>query len=696
MAQPQSTLRTTGQKYKAPRPDAPEPGRNIKRRKIASSIQPAQPTEPEKPPPAFLPPASARSHGAMADAVWPWWGCHEGGLYSKGKFAKGMLLCGRTSRRDMISNQVVVTTVGGGLKNSGGDKMIRDIDQDEKAKYFVYLKKARDAGLPIGLVAGSRKGVDRLSNDLLAVAPIYPYNVMDWFQITDMWPEYECRTDEDLGFKQWMVRLERIDLESPAWWVPAGHTNDMHRPGDFESLQATCMTCKKTAKHIYTAGWCCLEPTCSEFQRFAHPDVDLHALEYNAEFKGERTAWRGAQPGPLIPELPPQIPLPGHYGSEQKCKKAIVCPNCHVASRRISWNGYRCEGSCGFELPLTVLPVPIEKINRENKIFDGKKKGLRGEIMGKGIESFTSDKIPGYTVDVYYLPQQAVLTTKHQKRNATSKVQSSSKTKDGKPEGSKQFLGYAVHLRPHESTKTRKGGIDDHYRAIDEEVGEGHIDVNRSSARCQGSHKEELTNQFSTNIGAPYKFGVVVKNSTSLEAARHTILEGISRLSWLSKAIVNLVNDDIKANNRDVDHDSITAQHEQFNEALFLAYMENSYISYHDDGEEQLGPIVATASYGSPSIMHFKAKGDKKPCLTLNLQHGDQVIMNGTDIHAFYLHSVVVDASAGGQENRSVRRYALTCRWIRPEMLDSAEHRQWGIVSKGTEAFDRMDSYHGE
>ncbi|KAI0154213.1 hypothetical protein GGR57DRAFT_119943 [Xylariaceae sp. FL1272] len=696
MAQPQSTLRTTGQKYKAPRPDDDHSGRDIKRRKTTAKNKLAQPNEPEKPPPAFLPPACARSHGAMADAVWPWWATHEGGMYSKDTIAKGMLLCGRTSREDLMLPQVAITTVGGDMKKSGDGKMVRHADQDEEAKYFRYLKNAMDKEMPVGLVAGSKKVGDRLINDLLAVTPEYPYNVMDWFQVTDLWPEHEKPSEDELGFKQWMVRFERIDLSSPAWWFPAGYTADMRHPDEFVCPQATCGTCKKTSKHIYTAGWCCLERTCSRFQRFADPSVNLHALDYSAEFKGERTAWRGQQPGPLIPALPPQIPPAGQYGTEEKCKKAIVCPNCHVASRRINWNGYRCEGSCGFKLPLTVLPVPIEKINRENKTFDKKKKGLRGEIKGAGIESFTSNKIKGYTTDVYYLPQQAVPTTKRQKRNATNKVQTGSKTKDGKPEGSKEFLGYVIHMRPHESTKTRKDGIDDQYQTIDREVAAGDININRNAARCRGSHKEGLTSQFSTNIGAPYKFGVVVENSTSLEEAREPVLEGMSRLHWLSDAGVALVNDDIEENNRDVDHESIAAKHDEYNEVLFLGYHENSQIGMHDDGEAQLGPIVATASYGSPSMMHFKAKGDKAACLTLNLQHGDIVIMNGTDIHAYYLHSVVVEEARGDVQEKSVRRYALTCRWIRPETLKEDLHRRWGVVAKGSKAHKILHGYHGE
>lgn len=66
---------------------------------------------------------------------------------------------------------------------------------------------------------------------------------------------------------------------------------------------------------------------------------------------------------------------------------------------------------------------------------------------------------------------------------------------------------------------------------------------------------------------------------------------------------------------------------------------------FHDDGEKELGPTVATLSLGSPAIMNFRGKkkagfgGEKKDrpiMLSFRLQHGDTVIMHGTRIHQYY------------------------------------------------------------
>lgn len=97
-----------------------------------------------------------------------------------------------------------------------------------------------------------------------------------------------------------------------------------------------------------------------------------------------------------------------------------------------------------------------------------------------------------------------------------------------------------------------------------------------------------------------------------------------------------------------------------FNELLSLGYMEDDRIGvsncnihffpftadsskYHDDGEDTLGPTVATLSLGSPALMTFKMKksyaGRDDVVLRFPLYHGDVVVMHGPRIHQAYLVS---------------------------------------------------------
>lgn len=70
---------------------------------------------------------------------------------------------------------------------------------------------------------------------------------------------------------------------------------------------------------------------------------------------------------------------------------------------------------------------------------------------------------------------------------------------------------------------------------------------------------------------------------------------------------------------------------------------------YHDDGEKELGPTVATLSLGASAVMCVRpkaksglgpesknAKGTKRDVLRIVLHHGDIVIMHGRGIQKFY------------------------------------------------------------
>ena len=63
-------------------------------------------------------------------------------------------------------------------------------------------------------------------------------------------------------------------------------------------------------------------------------------------------------------------------------------------------------------------------------------------------------------------------------------------------------------------------------------------------------------------------------------------------------------------------------------------------LQYHDDGEKELGPTVATLSLGGDATMMFRPKA-KKPTelpavLCITLRHGDIVVMHGTRIQKLY------------------------------------------------------------
>ncbi|KAI0425275.1 hypothetical protein F5Y09DRAFT_352535 [Xylaria sp. FL1042] len=618
--------------------------------------------------PAGQPPISANMRGALCDSIH-FWKAHQGGIQSKSSVATGMLLNGKTTPRDVLQSQVIITTVGGGLVTLPNGKHIRVEDQKDTCKNYVYLKNAMEIGQPVGVVVGKQpveKGL--YTNNLLRVQLEYHYNVLDWFFVTDLWSEPQPTQQDGSSFIQFVVRLQKIDLNSTSWWMPQGEErNNTYAVDQFHCRTATCPFCNTTSKEIFKEGWCCLTKTCDEFFHIPGLVGDPHSLQYSQDFLNERTAWTAEKPlGNLVPDLP-SLPLE-MFGSEAAFKGGIVCPVCKTPTRRISWGGWTCEKACGFELSMPPKDVPLEKINRETQLtFRNKPKFYQ---VDNRIPRVTHT-VPGYEVTSFYLP------------NIPQDVNKA------------RFIGSVTVFRPTQSTLERKGGLNDLFHEVQEATRMGDVELRRHPAFCRGSHLEELTSHFSCNMGADYKFGVVVETSNGFETAPASVMKALSRLTWGGATAVAMTADHVTESQLSVDSQSMPDSFIDFNEQLMLGYFEGSQISFHDDGEKELGPTVATLSLGSPSLMRFRAKkksgfqntSKSRIMLSFVLEHGDIVVMHGTKIHQYYEHAV----SAAG-----VRRYAFTCRYIRPDMIEDPERREKAIVNGKVPIYWQKQAYTGE
>jgi hypothetical protein len=60
--------------------------------------------------PAGEPPISSNIRAALCDSI-QYWRAHQGGIQSSEKIATGMLLNGKTTPRDVLGAQVIITTV---------------------------------------------------------------------------------------------------------------------------------------------------------------------------------------------------------------------------------------------------------------------------------------------------------------------------------------------------------------------------------------------------------------------------------------------------------------------------------------------------------------------------------------------------------------------------------------------------------
>ncbi|KAI2627218.1 hypothetical protein GGS21DRAFT_545858 [Xylaria nigripes] len=636
----------------------------------APPVEPTEDTDPlTYPLPVGTPPVCSNVRAALCDSI-DYWRAHQGGIQSTKNKATGMLLNGKTTPRDVLQAQVIVTTVGGGLKTAADGKHIRTEDQGDKNRNYVSLKNAMDVGEPIGVVAGKQAGEKGYSNNLLRVRLENHFNVLAWFFITDIWTEYQPIQRDGSRFKHYCVRLQKIDLQSVSWWVPRdSETLNMHTIGEFQCPKFACVQCNHHSKEIFREGWCCLMQSCPKFFCFMRPDVDIDNLQYNKNFLNERKEWVSTRPlGSLVPRSIEK--QPNEFGSEERFKRGLICPTCRFASRRISWDGWMCEKGCGYKVSMPPLDVPMSLVHEETE-KQLKRRQKYFEVDSRLLS--VQYNVCGYEVSSFFLPN--VQANQHEA----------------------SWIGSVTVFRPKQSALERAGGLNELFQEIQEATRLGDVKLERRPAFCRGSHMEELTSHFSCNMGADYKFGVVVETSNGFETAPAPIMKALGRLTWGGSTAVELTAKHVSKKALSIDSQSMPDNFIDFNEELMLGYFQKSQISFHDDGEKELGPTVATLSLGSPSTMRFRCKaktnkmedtvGANGILLSIVLEHGDMVIMHGTKIHQYYEHAVMASG---------IRRYALTCRYIRPELIPNAERREKALVNGKVPDHWRDRAYKGE
>ncbi|KAK6952085.1 hypothetical protein Daesc_006614 [Daldinia eschscholtzii] len=574
-----------------------------------------------KPEPYGQPVAWADKRAALNDAL-PYFKAHQGSVHTKDLVPKGMLIDCIVGIRDYFSSQVIVTSIGGGRVQDPITKtMVRTEDQGEDGKNFKALKYALENKHPFVMIA-------------------------------DIWQE-KIKGDKEQPVVVYMIRLEKVRLDTKSWWTPKGvsaHEAGEFGIGTYSCASHTCTTCQSQSKEIFEQGWTCLNSECSKYFELA-ACFDIDHLTYSDAFLRERTAYTGPEfDDERVPSLPSEDN--NSIGSEKEYKQGILCPKCHCCSRRIKWDGWCCENAeCDFKHIVPLKQTPLDGMRSENQKMEQRRSSSANDVHESIIVHETI--AGGQEFKTFFLPDE-----------------------DGKT-----AIGTITRIRPTEAALSRRGGIDDLYLQLQRED----LKLERRPAKNAGCRVEELTSHFSGNFGAPYKFGVVVKTTTSFGDAPAPILETLLRLTWGGKAAVETSVNLIQDKGIKVLENAIPSEFEQYNEQLVLGYFENSKISAHDDGEKELGPNVASLSLGSPSVMKFSPKkgkniGDtkdinkkkRKPVLSLLLKHGDMLVMHGERIQKLYLHAV---------DPCGKHRFALTCRHVRPRTIPDEEQRELSIVN---------------
>ncbi|KAF8858768.1 hypothetical protein BDZ45DRAFT_590705 [Acephala macrosclerotiorum] len=559
---------------------------------------------------------------------------YQSGAYTNNGILHGFLIDAEVGPLDKFDDQIIITTVGGDREKDNAGNTVQKTASDTKAAGLASIRTMEN-GSAVLVIAGQG---NKLSPSKL---PHY-YNVLGWFKVTDVWRETE--------HKVWKMRFEKIDLSEKSWWAAAGtYPNEpatLTPNYDFPKTESTiCQHCQKTSKEIYEQGWTCLNTACTHFFNFNDNPNTLDELSYNDAFLRERTLYTGQDAGPLAPSLPTQQDLDNAYSPfDEKFKRGIVCPDCGCCSRRVQWHQWACE-NCSFvhclnTRPLDVVQAIAEDSPTSKALIDYTHPSIRTGEMVAGHWSVYEYVLPG-------------------------------------PDGS--VAGWVRLFKANELLNRQPDGADDLFQRMQQD----HFKLTRNPSRCKGAPSEILTSHYASNWGALYKYGVT-PTTTGFDEAPVAIIKALKRLTWAGKYAVT----------------GNMQQFQAFNELLLLGYLEKGHIDYHDDGEKTLGPTVATLSLGSNASMHFRpkknspigesgkgAKAKKPDYLKIILNHGDLLVMHGTDIHKYYEHAVNPNGKL---------RFALTARFVKPGMMENEIDREnalrGGMLPQGHEQYD----YDGE
>ncbi|PNH33007.1 hypothetical protein BJF96_g3820 [Verticillium dahliae] len=521
---------------------------------------------------------------ALCDSLW-YFKQHQAGSYPIDGVLRGFLLDGESTIRDIVTSDVIISTLGGGRQKDSTTKMSVRVNETRNC-IVNQCKEAFKRGVPVAVIIGRKC-------TLAPVQVLYNYNVLDWFTITDLWIEKDGQND--IFF--WKIRLERTDRTTPSWCQPDDALTQTVEPRPFPHGKLDCVHCGVLSMYSFAQGWACLNGNCK--QHFTLADgTSLTDLSY-AGHSATIIAW---------------------------------CSECKHASKTIFVEGWTCYNrgcSKAFEFPAEV---------KKNDSL------VQRDLM-----------ICGHKVEQYFLPDM---------------------------EAKGQCCGTVLIFRATDAINKTRNGPNHLWMDIQEAAARGD-DFKRNAVKCPGTSSEILTRNFQRNWGAPYKF-VVAVNSTSFKEAPPYVMQALKRMQWAGRQSVQASNDGFEQGHA-LKSASMDTKFVDFNELLTIGYMEDDAISYHDDGEDTLGPTVATLSLGSSARMLFAEKTKYNPktkkgtrstarnqVLAFPVHHGDMVVMHGAQVHQQYDHKV---------EPSGKRRFALTCRNIIISKID--EDQQEDAMSKG-------------
>ncbi|KAI0318869.1 hypothetical protein OF83DRAFT_1113395 [Amylostereum chailletii] len=525
---------------------------------------------------------------------------YQGGVYFNKDVARGYLLSAFSSSRDKFHREgrLIISHGGGKAEafHTHNGRMEREAatDQSSEDKSVRALLNNYYSRRPLVLLADDKYAL--FPYDLTAAG--YTYVVLGFYWITNAWAE--CQHVEENGSKvvRFKFAFQWCEEQGDPWWcmrpqsegtagpqsqgeaspavVKNEETGEVFLPFSALPNEQRCDRCCRTSIQVYEIGWMCLTPKCPSF--WIHEGkMPTSDLEYSRRFLDTAPVRKGhpCTTDKLLPSPPPSHSVGGVVTTRQFAR-GMYCRKCGRLSSRARWDCWECKGCRAVHRVTGMIRDHKQFWTQLSKLDFYDHTITRGSGIWAEPTRFITFKEDGENrrlmVQTFTLPHNR-----------------------GK-----------IHIIPGSVlTNGKANGIFSEYQEM---ANKGEIDFRRWPMRAHRCRGELLTNYFSQNTGAPYKYvggaGRTVPLEDGPSAVRHA-------LRLMKRRIRHALGRKIP-----------------FNEVLSAAYMERQKMAFHSDSERGLGPVVASLSLGSVALMHFRLHPQhatspalRKTALTIAIKH---------------------------------------------------------------------------
>ena len=237
------------------------------------------------------------------------------------------------------------------------------------------------------------------NNRKMATRMPHQYNVLGYFQVTNIWPE---KNGNSLCYK---FRFEKTHLKELSWWAPAGASEPKEPDFSIQIPYQQCVSCGDTYIQILER-WVCLNAECTKFWTYENGRVPAADAKYNPAFLKKRTEWPEHQTPPysLRPKLFTCKPTDAITAYSKESWAGMCCPECGCCSSRVEWERWVCP-KCGFVhtpprpvVSATRGAAPLARIN----VFSGLAVPADA-VNPQFVTSTTSARLGDYRLTTYEL-----------------------------------------------------------------------------------------------------------------------------------------------------------------------------------------------------------------------------------------------------------------------------------------------------